>query len=170
VTVGGNRPASGGASLRLRPSFCDLRFDGGELRPQRLSGLVESDRMLSTSTPTAQLLLELGQVLNGLLGGLEGSRERATPSAMSEGSATFAGGPFRRERCCGLRWSGLWRLRPTGAIDPARARAREETEADPENTVASFVDGLTETARLTREHGRRRLGRGPCDRYRTRVP
>jgi hypothetical protein len=75
--LGGNRRRLGGRILGgLRPELLDLRFDGGELRAQRFCGLggVRQDALDVDAQPS-QLLFELGQVLYGLLGGLDGGCE-----------------------------------------------------------------------------------------------
>jgi hypothetical protein len=111
--LGGNRRRLGGRILcGLRPELLDLRFDGGQLRAQRLSGLgrVGQDALDIHAQP-AQLLLELGQVLNGLLGGLDGGREPRNAIGNVGRQRHLRRRSFWGSGCCGLRWSGLWRLR-----------------------------------------------------------
>ena len=118
--LGGNAGASGGRILGgRRPELLDLRSDGGQLRAQRLSGLgrVGQDALDVDAQP-AQLLFELGQVLNGLLGGLDGGCEPRD-----------AVGDVGRQRH--LRRRRFWR----GAVCRGLRRQRAAAPAPPQAAI-----------------------------------
>jgi hypothetical protein len=139
--LGGNRGRLGGRILcGLRPELLDLRFDGGQLRAQRLSGLgrVGQDALDVHAQP-AQLLLELGQVLNGLLGGLDGGREPRNAIGNVGRQRHLRRRSFWGAGAAGCVGAGCGACAATGAIDTSATRSAARKQKSGPRKYRCFI-------------------------------
>src|SRR5262249_29693474 len=114
--LGGKGGRLGGVVFARRlAQLLDLRVDRGKLGTQRFGGLgrIVQDG-LDVDTQAAQLFLDLRQVLDRLLSGLDGSRQPRDVVGDFGRQPRLCQGRLRAFRRCGWGLNGRWRLSCNG--------------------------------------------------------